>query len=417
MGFQAGDSQLSKSLALILWAVFAAYLAYVASMFIGGYRAAAAGGIPWYTDFTQTYAVSLVVREIGAIYLFADEPVFLAIVDTARLAYGPELSARQALAAGTVASPWMYPPSFIFLIAPLAFMPYLLAYLSWIAATAIPYLAAMRQILGDGAAWRNAWPIALASPTTFSNLMYGQTGLLSAGLIGLGLHLIKPHPLLAGVFIGLASVKPHLGLLIPIALAAGGHWRVFAAASATTLGLAAASAFVYGLAPWAATLDSLDYYAEGFAVGGYSLLPMTSVLSTVRLPGGSATAMWMAQGIATVAVAVLVAAVWWQGRRRPESLGLQAAILCFATPLALPACYVYDLALLMPGVAWLWLDLCRRGGRRREYAGLIFALAVPMFSYELARVSGIQIGAASPLGLLLLALYRQFAFRPVALSD
>lgn len=416
MSSQAGDSQLSKPLALILWAIFAAYLIYVASMFIGGYRAAATGGIPWYTDFTQTYAASLVVREAGAIYLFADEPLFLALVDTARLAFGPELSGRQAIAAGRVAGPWLYPPSFIFFIAPLAFMPYLAAYLAWIAATAIPYLVAIRQILRDGSAWRNAWPIALASPSTYSNLMYGQTGFLSAGFIGLGLQLIQPRPLLAGVFIGLASVKPHLGLLVPLALAAGGHWRVFAAATVTALGLAVASAAVYGLAPWAATLDSLGGHAAGFAAGGYKLLAMTSVLSTVRVPGGSTALMWTAQGFATAAMAALVAGVWWQGRRRPESLGLQSAILCFATPLALPAIYVYDLALLMPGVAWLWLDLRNRGGRRGEYAVLISALLVPMFSYELARASGIQIGAAAPFGLLLLALYRQFAFKPAALS-
>jgi hypothetical protein len=417
MSSQAGDSQLSKSLALVLWAVFAAYVVYVASMFIGGYRAAATGGIPWYTDFTQTYAVSLVVREAGAIFLFADEPIFLALVDTARLAFGPELSSRQALAAGGVATPWMYPPTFIFCIAPLAFMPYLAAYLAWIVATAIPYLAAMRQILSDGSAWRNAWPIALASPTTYSNLMYGQTGFLSAGFIGLGLHLIQARPLLAGTLIGLASVKPHLGLLIPVALAAGGHWRVFASATATTLGLAGASAMVYGLEPWAATVGSLGYYAEGFAAGGYSLLAMTSVLSTVRLPGGSAVLMWTVQGFATALMVVLIAGIWWRGRRRPESLGLQSAILCFATPLAIPACYVYDLALLMPGVAWLWLDLRSRGGHRREYACLIVALVVPMFSYELARVSGVQIGAAAPFGLLMLALYRQLAFKPAAISD
>lgn len=417
MTSQASGSQLSKSLALMLWVVFAGYIAYVASLHIGAYRAAASGDLPRYTDFTQTYAASLVVREAGAIFLFADEPLFLALVDTARLAYGPGLSARQALAAGGAAGPWMYPPSFIFFIAPLAFMPYLVAYLGWIVATAIPYLVAMRQILRDGAAWRTAWPIALASPTTYSNLMYGQTGFLSAGLIGLGLHLIKTRPLLAGLLIGLASVKPHLGLLIPLALAAGGYWRVFAAATATTLGLAGASAVVYGLAPWAATIDSLGYYAEGFAVGGYNLLTMTSVLSTVRLPGGSATSMWTAQGIATAVMAALVAGVWWQGRRRPESLGLQSAILCFATPLAIPAVYVYDLAVMMPGVAWLWLDLRSRGGRRREYACLVFALLVPMFSYELARVSGIQIGAAAPFGLLMLALYRQLAFKPAVLSD
>lgn len=387
----------------VLWLIFAGYVAYVASMHVDGYERAARGERPWYTDFTHTYAGSLLVRHMPAENLYRDEIFVRAMQQAARIAYGPKLSERQARAVNF--APWMYPPPFILVVAPLAYLPYLLAYLAWIGATLVPYLAALRAIL-PGGAWRTAWPFALAAPTTYSNFMYGQTGFLSAGLIGLGLALLRSRPLLAGVFIGLASVKPHLGLLVPVALAAGGHWRTFGTATATTLGLIVASAVAYGMEPWYATIGSMDFYIQGFELGGYNLLAMTSVLATVRMAGGSAAAMWLAQNLATAAMLALVAWVWWRGRRQPDLLGLQCAILCFGAPLAVPMVYVYDLAVLVPGAAWLWSDFRRRGASAWEKGVFAAAMAAPMFVYEFAKLSGVQLGAVGVLALLVLAVRR-----------
>ena len=41
--------------------------------------------------------------------------------------------------------------------------------------------------------------------------------------------------LLTGILFGLMAYKPQFGLMIPIALAAGGYWRSFAAAAATAV--------------------------------------------------------------------------------------------------------------------------------------------------------------------------------------
>ena len=43
--------------------------------------------------------------------------------------------------------------------------------------------------------------------------------------------LIDTRPRLAGLLLGLLCYKPHLALLAPVALVAGGHWRTFAAAA------------------------------------------------------------------------------------------------------------------------------------------------------------------------------------------
>jgi len=60
------DFSLPAGIRTALWLIFAGYVAYVASMHIGGYERAARGERPWYTDFTHTYAGSLLVRYMPA---------------------------------------------------------------------------------------------------------------------------------------------------------------------------------------------------------------------------------------------------------------------------------------------------------------------------------------------------------------
>ena len=70
--------------------------------------------------------------------------------------------------------------------------------------------------------------LALASIATAENLFYGQGAFLIAVLLGGGLLLVDDYPVLAGVLFSLVlNYKPHLGLLLPVALLAGaigGPW-------------------------------------------------------------------------------------------------------------------------------------------------------------------------------------------------
>jgi alpha-1,2-mannosyltransferase len=384
---------------IVLWLVIAWYVAYVGNLYVRGYAAARAGERPLYTDFTHTYAGSLLLRNQPAVNLFDGWKLRDSMVEAAVVAYGPMLSNSQSQAVNY--SAWKYPPSFLFFVAPLAHFPYLLAFLGWCAATAAVYLAAMRSILPSV----RAWPLfALAAPPVLNNLTYGQTGFLIAGLIGAGLTQIGRRPVLAGVLLGLASVKPNLGLLIPFALAAGGHWRVFRFAALTAVSLIVASATVYGPAPWFSMLDAMTNYIDGIQFG--ALHAMVSVLGAVQLLGGSEKAAWLAQSVSSACAAGLVAWAWWRAQGNPDRTSLACAALCFATPLATPSVHVYDLVLLAPGAAWLWRDYCDRGSQAWENV----ALAVPMVAliaiYPLAQIFGLPIGPACFTGLLALALLR-----------
>jgi hypothetical protein len=66
-------------------------------------------------------------------------------------------------------------------------------------------------------------PLAAASlPAVFINIAHGHNGFLTAALFGGGLLLLERREMLAGILFGLLCYKPQFGVLIPLALAAGG---------------------------------------------------------------------------------------------------------------------------------------------------------------------------------------------------
>jgi alpha-1,2-mannosyltransferase len=107
----------------------------------------------------------------------------------------------------------------------------------WLAASFAAYLAAIRAILPG----KETLPIAAAFPAVFVNIGHGQNGFLTAALLGGALQLLDRRPWLAGMLIGLLTYKPQFGVLIPIALLAGGRWRSIGAAVATVAALLALS--------------------------------------------------------------------------------------------------------------------------------------------------------------------------------
>ncbi|RDB42459.1 DUF2029 domain-containing protein [Halomonas sp. DQ26W] len=383
----------------LAWLLVMGYLAFIALQYHQGYGGAAAGERPFWTDYTPTYGAALLARHEAPENLYYPKRMAAAARVAANAAYDYRLTDEQLDRVGF--PPWMYPPTFIVLVLPLAYLAYLPSLAAWLILTAVPYLVAMRRILPDGGLL-----LALAAPPTFYNLMYGQTGFLIAGLIALGLVQLRRRPWLAGVLIGLASVKPHFGVLIPIALAAGGHWRVFVSASLTVVAMVVGSVLLLGMDAWYGFIGTLLFSLEGFGAGAYAWHAMTSVLSTVNLAGASLEFAWAVQLLTSGAMVLLVAAVWYRGRSEPATHGLQCAVLCLAATLAVPLVYLYDLIMVVPAAAWLLADLRARGGRSGEYLCLGGALALILPLYLIASRLGFQLGALPSAVLLGLALSR-----------
>ena len=198
------------------------------------------------------------------------------------------------------------------------------------------------------------------------NTVVGQTGFLTAALLGAGVALIDRRPALSGIFFGLLTYKPQFGLLIPVALIAGGRWRVIGWAAFSTLAFCAASAAILGTQPWIAFLNSITRINDAIlTAGGTDFSKLQSLYGYVRALGGSAEVAWLAHGVFVLLLAAFVGWIW----RSRAAFDLKAAALATATILASPYSFIYDfVALAIP-----LMFLGRAGFSNRELPFVIAA--------------------------------------------
>lgn len=260
---------------------------------------------------------------------------------------------------------WHYPPMFFLIAAPLALAPYVASHIVWMAATLPLYVGAIRLIVGrSGAALA-----ALAFPGAALNFAFGQNGYFTAALLGAGLALLRSRPVLAGVMFGLLTYKPHFGLLLPIALLAGGHWRTIAAAAVTAIAVAALATAAFGPEVWPAFLASTKLTNHAVLEQGWANFgELLSLFGVVRWLGGSVALAWALQGALCAGLAV---AVWrtWRGGGDPA---LACATLAAACLLASPYAYIYDLTALAVAIAFLARAGCSVG--ERQLVGVVCVL-------------------------------------------
>jgi alpha-1,2-mannosyltransferase len=288
---------------------------------------------------------------------------------------------------------WHYPPFFLGIAFLVAAMPYAWGLSAWLAASFAAYLAAIRAILPR----RETLLIAAAFPAVFINIGHGQNGFLTTALLGGALQLLTRRPWLAGVLIGLLSYKPQFGVLIPVALIAGGHWRTIGAAALTVMALLALSTLAFGTGIWHAFADSTTFtQAVVLEAGGTGWQKIQSIFSAVRMWGGSVPLAYTAQIALALTLAATLAWLW----RSDAAFELKAAALAVASLLATPYVLDYDLVVLSLAIAYLVRLGLASGFRDFEISILAAAWIVPLLSRGLAQITGV------PLGLLvLLSLY------------
>lgn len=219
--------------------------------------------------------------------------------------------------------PLAYPPAFLFFIAPLGLIPFGWSFLFWVGVTGGFYFSQIRK-----------W-FAFTPPALY-NAMIGQNGFLTAGIFMLGAKLLKSKPFLSGAVFGLLIIKPHLGVLLPIAFIAGRHWKAFLGASLSSAAMLTV-ALAFGIDTYWAWLSTMSHYA-GLADQGRWASKLASVYG---LAG------WGAQIIAAEIAAV---AVWFAWKRDLEG---KFAILASATLLVSPYLFTYDAVILIVPLTYL----------------------------------------------------------------
>jgi len=313
---------------------------------------------------------------------------------------------KLAVPASNAVFVWYYPPSFFLLVAPLALLPYFTAYWVFILSTLAGYVAVFRQVLRGSMAM---WCLAAFSGV-WMNLFHGQNAFLTAPLAAAGILCLKRRPALAGVFIGLLAVKPHLALLFPVALIAIGAWRTIVTAAITAVAFTAAGTAVLGTATLKACLGSLTFARFFLETGALPWAKMPTVFAFMRMLGAPVAAAYVLHGIVAIAAAFAIWRVW----RRCENCELRGAALMTATFLISPYAFDYDLAWLAFPIAWLVIDGLRHGWLPFERETLITVWWLPLVMAPIAEATHIQTGPFLLCALLWITLRRAGIGRRVA---
>lgn len=255
--------------------------------------------------------------------------------------------------AGVDGLTWQYPPHASALFAPIGLLPFEAAYALWCGLG----LASFAWTLSTIGVRGRALVAIMASIPVLIVLNTGQNALFTASLMLLAVFNAKSKPILAGLAAALLTLKPQLGILLPVLFLAGGHWRAFASAALASLLLWAGTALTLGVDTWVAFFEFLGVISGSVSDGVMPLYKMVNVYAAARLA-------WLPNGLAVVLAGlsylIAIAAVVWTCRKTADPKWRYGA-LAAATLLTAPYSMYYELVLLVPAI-WFVAHRAHQGG-------------------------------------------------------
>jgi arabinofuranan 3-O-arabinosyltransferase len=281
---------------------------------------------------------------------------------------------------------YSYPPVMLLLTMPFALLPYVPALFVWLATSWYAFYRALLLAMPKG----GALLLALATPAVLVNAIGGQNGAWTAALLCGGLGLIERRPAVAGVLLGLMIYKPQLGLLLPVALIAGRHWRVFASAALTAVALVVLTALLFGPEIWLTYAHNLALLRQAILEDGTGVWNrFVSVFVAARLLGASVETAYVVQAFMGLIACAAVAVVWW----RAVPAGIKNAVLVLGTCFATPYLQDYDMVFGAVVVAWLVAQpLVLYASERALLAVCALILLVPLVASALVNLTGLVFG-------------------------
>lgn len=244
---------------------------------------------------------------------------------------------------------WSYPPHLLLLAAPFGLLPYGLAVLLWMGLGLGAFYFAVRV---SGGNWRDGAALLLA-PAAVICIVSGQNSFLTAALLIAVFRLLDGKPWLAGILLGLLTMKPQLGILFPLMLLLTRRWTVLFTAAATALSLAALTAAIYGTDIWSIYLGPAARMQEFVLRSPSDIIKglMPTAFMNARVAGLSAQAAYYVQAV--LALIAVTATAWVFARRRDPLLSYCALLI--GNALLTPYLMSYDLVMM----GWLALMINR----------------------------------------------------------
>jgi hypothetical protein len=275
-----------------------------------------------------------------------------------------------------VGLPFVYPPHAALLLLPFAHLSIYPALIAWDLLSLTVYLA------GGWFMFKPRTPLTLAAliaPSTVSNLMFGQTGLLTGGLTMLGFSLLKRRPVASGVAFGLLSIKPQLAALPLLVLLMSGNHRAGKAAVITILLLLLASLGVFHPGDWSVWLQTLTGFSTQFSASPWHYQHGVTAYLTLLDLGINRYAAIAIQCLVSLLVLRQVMSVI-----RQDSGPLTIMVALIGVFLATPYAMIYDL----PVISAVCLMMIAEGTRSSFRHGELLVIAAAWYLPVMIIASG-----------------------------
>jgi hypothetical protein len=267
---------------------------------------------------------------------------------------------------GLQPTPFVNPPAYALLYAPLAHLPYDVAgYLALAIMAALLLVAVEYGRRPFGVPQRVAFIGALAWPPAAAGVVSGQSSALALSLVvvvmaGLGRSSTRGS-VLAGLAVGAMAYKPQLAAALLVLLLVRGDWRALMASMAGVgalyLGSVAATGGNWGWpSDWLATIQT--YVGPDVAENGWQAISLAGLGGRLGVP----VLPYLVGGLLFIYMLP-------QLRSRPVYEAV--ALVCALGLVASPHAWVYEATLLLPALAML------RSNRRAIVATYLLAAAWP----------------------------------------
>ena len=337
---------------------------------IDGPRTAPLGG-----DFLQEW--------IGATVLSGDQPGRLydtQYVDS--MQHDPQVVGFEWPASSYF--PMVYPPFYYSILRPMAALDYATASKLWLGLSALAFSVCgwlMFRFYPSCRAYIFVYVLAAVFYVPFLNsLIMGQKSVFLL-LILLGTFLLLRHqrPFPAGLVFGLIVFKPHLGLVIGLAMLAKRQWAFAAGAVSVVVSLVAYSWFFQdGLfIDYLNVVSQMNNYLQTL---GYQLEDAHSLWGAVTLTF-HAQPPWLSK-VFTLLLSVVIVVLLWRVVGEPvafnsDAFARQFSAMVVATALLSPHFHGYDLTiLLLPFLLILSTTNLTRWRDMRDERGIIILVLV-----------------------------------------
>jgi alpha-1,2-mannosyltransferase len=281
---------------------------------------------------------------------------------------------------------WAYPPTSLVLVSPFGVAPYHLGLTLWSALGVVVLGMGTRRL---GLSWLDTG-ILVFSPAALSSVYFGQTGNFATGLLLIALAARRPVDVGSAFAAALLTVKPQLGVLLPLLWAIQRRFALIAATALAVAAFGGLTLVLFGPSVW------LDYLFKTLPVlsdlerngsGAFTAMIPSAFMALRLMTGDVLLAQWGHIAVAAVAVG-------WASVRLAQTRDLikQSAIMLAAAALVTPYIHIYDLAVVV-AAGLLHLRGADERGRGRLVAcvALFGAWALPMLTL-VGNTSGFPVG-------------------------